>query len=269
MSLLRFSAGVLVPALLAATGCGSDSCDEVNEVVNSIPARCRRRRHRRRWLVRSLGRRDTVRRSMAHHPVPAFREARARRPDIWKRVTASASSARSAPAIPLRSTVQDHPSGLQLGHAPGEQHNVVHLDERLLQHLVDGNRILMELRRVFINLDVEQLRSLLVATMGTFDEGYDVAQVEEHCAEAANLENVNDDALLEAFVVYQGATDSLGCGYVPQGTQPVRGRVHGRRPSCRARQGSGQEGWRRCYTRSCYGALLVIGTHVTHFRQRK
>ena len=60
----------------------------------------------------------------------------------------------------------------------------------------------MELRRIFFNLDLEQLRSLLVAVLGTL-EGFDASVVDEHCAEVANLQG-DDDAMMETDVLYEG-----------------------------------------------------------------
>ncbi len=36
------------------------------------------------------------------------------------------------------------------------------------------------------------------------DEGNDDEQVEAYCADVANLEDIDDDAMMEPFVVYQG-----------------------------------------------------------------
>jgi hypothetical protein len=62
----------------------------------------------------------------------------------------------------------------------------------------------VELRRIFVNAAAEELRFLLLAIMGGLDEGYDAEDVEAHCAEAASLVDIDDDAMMEPFVVYQG-----------------------------------------------------------------
>jgi hypothetical protein len=62
----------------------------------------------------------------------------------------------------------------------------------------------MTLDRVFVHLQPEQIRTLLLAIAARLDGGFTPVDVEQFCSDLPT-QSADDDLLIEPIVVYQGA----------------------------------------------------------------
>ena len=61
----------------------------------------------------------------------------------------------------------------------------------------------MTLDRIFVRLQPEQIRTLLLAIAGRLDDGFTRADAEQFCSDLATL-SADDDLLIEPIVTYEG-----------------------------------------------------------------